>query len=77
MFEVGQRVKRDEINSEWRYSGIVLHGIVTKRFSRPQKQYGKDFVLGPYPELYEVRWDNGKSGQIYLPHGIDKEEEDV
>ena len=64
---VNDRVKRrvdvfDE-NSPYKY------GTVVKCYSRAIKNYG--FVrLGPYPELYDVKWDDGEIEEGYLPHGI-------
>jgi hypothetical protein len=67
-FQYGDRVERDERNLSWPYSGQVLTGIVTRVYGRI-----KTDLLGQYPEVYDVLWDNGKESRGYLPHGISKE----
>ncbi|KKM67021.1 hypothetical protein LCGC14_1475370 [marine sediment metagenome] len=68
---IGERVKR-EINIYHPEKGIRF-GIVIKRYSRPEKKYANlGITLGPYPELYDVKWDDGSFEEGFLPHGIDK-----
>ncbi len=67
--KLNDRVKRridvfDE-NSPYKY------GTVIKCYSRPAKKYSSGYILGPYPELYDVKWDNGEIKEGYLPHGIE------
>ena len=68
-FKINDRVKR-EINIYNRSEGFKF-GIITLRYSRPEDQYG-DITLGPYKELYDVLWDDGKAERGFLPHGLDK-----
>jgi len=58
-FKIKDRVKRD---------GQI--GTIVRVFSRPMRTIG-DVVLGPYPELYAVEWDNGEYGRAYLSHGLE------
>ena len=67
-FKIGDRVKR-EIDIYNRMEGFKF-GIITLRYSRPEDQYG-DITLGPYKELYDVLWDDGKAERGFLPHGLD------
>lgn len=67
-FYVGQRVKR--LSDVFNPKSKMLCGEVIERYSRGVKDYGNDLILGPYPELYLVRWDDGKESE-YLPHGIE------
>lgn len=69
-FKRRDRVKR-EINIYNRKEGFKF-GIIISRYSKPMEQYG-DISLGPYEELYDVLWDDGKTGRGFLPHGLDKE----
>jgi hypothetical protein len=57
-FNLGDRVQRDEKT-----------GTIRRRYSRNQRRVG-DILLGPYPELYSVEWDDGSFGKAYLPHGL-------
>lgn len=57
-FKIGDRVKR-----------LNKTGTVTRCYSRGFKFFGSVF-LGPYPELYDVKWDDGSTGNAYLPHGL-------
>ncbi len=59
-YKNGDRVKRDGKT-----------GTVIQCYSRPIKHYG-DFALGPYPELFDVKWDNGEIETGFLPHGLVK-----
>jgi hypothetical protein len=63
-FRVGDRVCRPiDIYDEESY---LKFGIVTKVYSR------MDPILGHYPELYEVKWDEPLYGTRdgYLPNGL-------
>jgi len=64
---VGDRVSR-EIDIYDPKKGLKL-GEVIKHYSRPREKYG-DWWLGPYPNLYDVKWDDGSIGKAFLPHGI-------
>jgi len=69
-FKVGDLVQRPtEIDT----LGI---GKVIKAYSKQAKKYcygyGTPLVLGPYPELYDIKWENGLISKGYLPHGIIK-----
>ncbi len=47
------------------------HGRVTHVYSQPFKRSG-GLLLGPYPELYDVLWDNDSEiTKGYLPHGLE------
>ena len=80
-FKVGDRVTRSLFLDDGTWArlgdsclpGPMLHGKVTKVYSKPAKRYGEYTVLGPYPELYGVWWDTGRYKQGYLPHGLDPE----
>lgn len=69
-FKVGDRVsRRRDIHDIF---SPLMFGKVTRCYSRPAEKIGEDLILGPYPELYDVRWE-GKPTDVkgYLPHGID------
>jgi len=66
-FNVGDRVMRDESDPYVGMSGKVLHGTVTRVYSDYEGKFG------PYPELYEVNWDNYKLQRGFLPHGLELE----
>ena len=68
-FKIGDRVIR-EIDIYNPDLGIKK-GTVTNRYSKPLKRFPSGTVLGPYDELYEVHWDNGKLEEGFLPHGLD------
>ena len=63
-FTVGERVKR--LEDVYKPKSRMMFGVVTKKYSDYESQFG------PYPELYEVQWDDGKIGKGYLPHGLHK-----
>ena len=64
-FKIGDRVMLAADNT--------IHGVVTKVYSKGKRVYN-NIVLGPYPELYAVKW-NGLSTESldYSPHGLDHE----
>ncbi len=66
-FKPGDRVSRniDIYNPE----KSDKHGVVTRKYNEPEKTVG-EITLGPYPILYEVKWDNGRIERGFLPHGI-------
>ena len=68
-FELLDRVKR-HVDMHDRSKGFK-YGNVIKCFSREEYEIAGT-VLGPYPELYSVKWDNGRIGKSYLPFGITK-----
>lgn len=70
-YEVGQRVNRgiDIYSPE---KGLK-HGIITRCYSKPAYKIG-DIHLGPYPELYEVLWDDGTKEEGFFWFGISKED---
>lgn len=73
-FNIGDKVTRDERGAIFSSSWGVLHGVVKRIYSLPQTIHcDGDLVLGPYPELYGVLWDEAGYKQGYLPHGISKE----
>ncbi len=65
---LNSRVKRriDVYNENSPYK----YGTIIKCYNRPAKEYPSGYTLGPYPELYDVKWDNGEIHEGYLPHGI-------
>jgi hypothetical protein len=67
-FKVGDRVTRDERDLQINWSARkTLHGEVIRAYS----DYG---MFGFYPELYDVKWDDGsKINKAYLPHGLEPE----
>ncbi len=68
-FKLDQRVSRDMHDSKLEKIPI-REGTIVRVYGRVAWQVSPDFVLGPYPELYDVQWDDGGEG-TYLPHGID------
>lgn len=64
-FNVGDRVTRRE--NVYDSSSNLMRGSVVRVYAIQNTKFG------PYPELYEVRWDNGSVKGGYLPHGLDKE----
>ena len=68
-FNIGDNVSR-EIDIYNKSKGLKI-GKIIRRYSKPQKRYS-DLMLGPYPELYEVEWNNGKKESGFLPHGLNK-----
>jgi len=69
---VGDRVCREK--DVFKRNSGKKHGVVSRRYSEPRKVISKDVVLGPYPELYEVTWDDGTVEKGFLPHGISAED---
>lgn len=47
----------------------LRHGVVVKKYSET------DPILGEYPELYQVWWDDGQISGGYFPHGLSREEQ--
>jgi hypothetical protein len=66
-FSVGDRVQR--LMNVYDQSSQMRRGVVIERY--------RDLVsaLGPYPELYAVRWDDGQIERGFLPHGLCREVE--
>lgn len=71
MFEVGDRVVRPR--DVFDAGSSLMHGVVVARYSRPARRYGDSTVLGPYPELFAVEWDDGRIQQDFFSHGLRKE----
>ncbi len=46
----------------------VRHGTVVRAYNQTGCQFG------PYPEIYDVAWDD-RIEHGFLPHGLDREEE--
>lgn len=69
-FQLGDRVQRHtdvyDCNSKLRY------GYVIRRYSEPVKRLLPDLILGPYPELYAVRFDDGRIGKGFFNYGLDR-----
>ncbi len=67
-FKIGDRVCRraDIYNPKSPYNFGTVYAV----YSKPRENVG-DLILGPYPELYKVRWDNGVEEQGFLPHGLE------
>ena len=64
-FKKGDRVKR-KVGLE-----IYKIGTVIKRYSAKARTIA-DVTLGPYPELYAVKWEGtGRVEKGFLPHGIE------
>ena len=68
MLKVNDRVKR-EIDV-FRAGSDYKYGIIIRHYSKPAKRYSSGSVLGPYPDLFDVRWDNGTVSKGHLPHGL-------
>ena len=66
-FNIGDNVSR-YIDIYDKSKGLKV-GKIIRRYSEPQRQYSY-FTLGPYPELYEVKWNNGETEKGFLPHGL-------
>lgn len=64
-FHEGQRVQR--LSDIFDQNSRMLRGEVIKRYSDHVSRHG------PYPELYVVRWDDGREERGFLPHGLDAE----
>ena len=80
-FPIGARVTREQFMDDgtWVLHGDrclarspLRHGSVTRVYREPRHRRGA-LWLGPYPELYEVAWDDGTTLPGYLPHGLDPE----
>ena len=70
-FKLGDRVKRRR--NVYKSKSSMMYGTVIEVYSEPKEVYsGGDLVLGPYPELYGVKWDHGMIYRGYLPYGLDK-----
>lgn len=69
-FKVGDGVRRELITMTGQRA--IRVGIVSKRYSEPERKTGSGPVLGPYEELYEVVWNDGTTEKGFLPHGLDK-----
>jgi hypothetical protein len=67
--EIGDTVKR-HINIYNQKSSWKI-GIIIDKYSEPQTKCSET-ILGPYPELYKVRWNNGEIEKGFLPHGLIK-----
>jgi len=71
-FKLKQRVKRKfnvfDKNSKY------MNGTVIRIYSEPRTNYG-GLILGPYPELYDVSWDNSRYGKGYFPQGLLKSDD--
>jgi hypothetical protein len=68
-FKVGDRVTRSYNVYDSTPGSKLMHGTVTRVYSR------KNTPPGDYPELYAVRWDEAdvtETGDAYLPHGLEK-----
>jgi len=68
-FKINDRVKR-EVDIFDKTKGYKT-GRIIRQYSKPEKKYYSGLILGPYPELYEVLWDNGIKEKGFLAHGID------
>lgn len=73
-WHVGERVRRrcylkdrkilESASLSDSYLKAWKHGMVIRCYSMTGCQHG------PYPELYDVRWDDGTVGHSYLGHGL-------
>jgi hypothetical protein len=81
-FTIGDRVTRPQYldDGTWAQQGDACladsprrHGTVTKVYAEPRHRCGA-LWLGPYPELYQVLWDDGPEKGGYLPHGLDQKD---
>lgn len=70
-YQIGDKVRR-EININDPSKGYK-YGKIIKIYSKEATYYPfSKITLGPYKELYKVKWDNGIIENGFLPHGIDK-----
>lgn len=70
-FKLGDRVKRRR--NIYKVKSSMMYGTVIESYSEPEKVHcDGDLVLGPYSELYGVKWDHGMTYRSYLPHGLNK-----
>lgn len=67
---IGERVSR-EIDIFDKSKGRKI-GSIIKRYSEPKKIITSDFILGPYPELYSVKWDDGEIHNGYFWWGLSR-----
>jgi hypothetical protein len=63
-FQLNERVRRNDTGKGIRYGTIIAIR------SRDAYMIG-DLHLGPYPELYDVKFDDNTIGENFLPHGLD------
>lgn len=64
-FAVGDRVvRRSDVYDP---NSPLRHGQVSRVYA------AHDALLGRYPELYAVAWDDGTHDEAFLKHGIDPE----
>lgn len=71
-WNVGDRVQRRF--DVYDYDSPFQHGAVALRYSITDT--GSEYSQG-YPEIYAVRWDDGRFEKGFLAHGLDKEVRDV
>jgi hypothetical protein len=53
----------------------IRKGKVINRYSRGETSVN-GLRLGPYPELYDVQFEDGSISKAFLPHGIESIEQD-
>jgi len=70
-FAIGQRVIRpvDVYNK----NSPLRHGKIIYVYDSTYYNSDPDLSDWYYPELYDVRWDDGKIGRGYLRHGLNQE----
>jgi len=66
-FNINDKVKR-LVNIYDSLNGYKT-GIIIKRYSEHKHKCGS-VILGPYPELYSVLWNDGTIENGFLPHGL-------
>ncbi len=63
---IGDRIER--LTDVFDSNSIMRYGTVVLRYA----VWESGFLQLDYPELYAVKWDNGKCSKGYLSHGITK-----
>lgn len=65
-FRVGDLVSRPK--NVYDSTSTLLHGTITRVYSDTRSRFG------PYPELYEVTWADGRAEKGFLPHGLNHDD---
>jgi hypothetical protein len=66
-FKLNDRVSR--LENVFDQKSKLKHGRIVKVYSQKAYRAG-GIVLGPYPELYDVKWSEGNIERGFLPHGL-------
>ena len=68
---IGDIVKR--ITDIFDYNSEYKYGVIIMVYSLPEKRYSSGYILGPYPKLFAVKWNNiERVGEGFFEYGIEK-----